>query len=72
MKLKGRYVAQVEIEIEIDMNDFEGVYGVSPQTIKEIWADNGEVIRALLENEFRADNGKVVVTPMYQDMYEVP
>lgn len=69
MRIKGRYVAQIEIDLDAKMQEYMLPFG----EIKKKMVD-GELtdkIRDLVFGEIIEDFGTVTVTQQYADMYEV-
>lgn len=71
MKIKGRYVAQVEIDINVDASR----KGLLPfEEIHEMVMGDKitDILREMLNDElFLEDEGKITVTKMYGDAYQV-
>lgn len=69
MRIKGRYVAQIEIDLDAKMQE----YMLPFEEIKKKMVD-GELtdkIRDLVFGEIIEDFGTVTVTQQYADIYEV-
>lgn len=67
-RIKGRYVAQITIEFDVDsstpgLNTFD--------EIKQNWKGINEIVRTMLSSEFDLEMEKVEVTEMLNDVIEV-
>ena len=69
MRYKGRYVAQIVIDIDIEKRE-----GVLPFDVLKKKVTDGELtdaIRDVVVDEYIDDCGTVTVTQQYADLYEV-
>ena len=69
MRYKGRYVAQIMIDFDIEKRE-----GVLPFDVVKKKVTDGELtdaIRDVVVDEYIDDSGTVTVTQQYADLYEV-
>lgn len=67
-RIKGRYVAQIAIECDVD----SATQGLRPiDEIKQDWKQINEIIKTMLSSEFDSEMGKVEVIEMLNDVVEM-
>lgn len=69
MRIKGRYVAQ--IEIDLDAKKQEGMLSFGEIKKKMVDGELTDTIRDVVIDEIISDFGAVTVTQQYADIYEV-
>ncbi len=70
MKVKGRYVAQVEVDFEYDNCVLRTTsFSEVNERIKGEWID--KVVSETIADIFHSGNPKITVTKQYADVYEV-
>ena len=69
MRYKGKYVALVEIDFDIEK--IEGMLSFEEIKKKAVGSELTDCIRDVIKGEVIDDYGTVTVTQQYADMYEV-